>query len=226
MIGGRRPGAASPSPATRRLAVIALVIALGATMGCRTLTGRAPGQWADDRTVTAKVKARLASTGMANLTRVHVDTYDGVVYLTGGVDSREVKWRVEEAAQSVPAVRLVVNNLHVAGDEVVAASPRTDVAVVPRGARVDWARALAPDIARLEVESGTPAWTRYAGLDEQGRRIATVFAVSGADLRERGIVDVPARLPVARFDVYPETGGMRYFLVFWHEDEEDHATAH
>jgi hypothetical protein len=195
------------------------VVALGATTGCRTLTGRPAGQWADDRTVTAKVKARLAATGVTNVTRVHVDTYDGVVYLTGGVESKEMKGRVEETVQSVPPVSLVVNNLHVVGDEAVAASPRTDMAARPRDARVDWARALPARIARVEVESGTPAWTRYAGFDDAGRRVATVFAVSGVDVRERGIAEVPARVPVGWFDIYPEAGGTRYLVVLWHDDE-------
>lgn len=206
----------------RRLAA-ALGLLACLLAGCQTLTGRPAGQWADDRGITARVKARLAATGIENVTRVHVDTFEGVVYLTGGVESDAVKARAEELARAVPAVRLVVNNLHVGGDDgpVAAASPRTDVAAVPQGAQLDRPRGLPPRLARLEVESGTPAWTRYAGFDADGRRVATVFAVAGVDVRERGVMDVPARVPVTLLDIYPEPGGARYFVVLWHDADTD-----
>jgi osmotically-inducible protein OsmY len=50
----------------------------------------------------------------ANLTRVDVDTNNGVVYLNGTVDSSAQKGRAEELARRVNGVAKVVNNLQVA----------------------------------------------------------------------------------------------------------------
>ena len=62
--------------------VVAAALAFG---GCGALTGRPVETWAQDRGLTARVKARLAAMEPRTLTRIHVDTYENIVYLTGGV---------------------------------------------------------------------------------------------------------------------------------------------
>jgi hypothetical protein len=181
------------------------------------MTGRSMGQWVDDRAITARVKARLASVGIVHLTRVHVDTYHGDVYLTGGVATQEMKARAEQLAAGVAQVGLVVNNLHV--EEGVSALPRVEVAARPSPDAAGQSSGMPPGIARLEAQSGTPSWTRYAGFDAGGRRVATVFALSASEMRRPGLADLPAHTAVERIDVYPEPGGARYFIVLWHEDE-------
>lgn len=194
----------------RRAAAAVLVAALlGA--GCQTMTGRSVGQWVDDRALTARVKARLATAAAANLIRIHVDTYEGVVYLTGGVQTAEHKQQAEELAGEVAGVRLVVNNLHVTGGEAVAASP-------PTGERAGPAPPLAESagIARLDLESGTPAWTRYAGFDAAGRRVATVFLVASSELGAQGIDDLDPGADVERLAIYPHRDGGGFYVVLWH----------
>jgi hyperosmotically inducible protein len=195
--------------------IAALVAGALVAGGCQTMTGRSAGQWVDDRAVTARVKARLAWMGVARLTRVHVDTYEGIVYLTGGVDSAEQKRRAEEVTRDVPSVRLVVNNLHVVVDDAVGgASPRTDA-----GRAAPARTSSAPpieELARLDVETGTPVWTRYAGYDAQGRRVATVVAVATDHLVQHGVPEVPVQGEVDRIDLRPDPAGGRAFLVLWH----------
>src|ERR687887_2774966 len=78
------------------------------------MTGRPFGQYVDDKTISAKVKLRLASRlHPTTLTRVHVDTYEGTVYLSGVADSDEMKMRVERIAAHVDDVQQVVNNLSI-----------------------------------------------------------------------------------------------------------------
>jgi hypothetical protein len=208
------------------LAAVALLAVAGLASGCQSLTGRPVGQWVDDRSLTTRVKARLAATGLSSLTRVHVDTYQGTVYLTGGVDGPAVKEEVEQVARSVAGTRLVVNNLHVLGDETAdrqspAASPATEPpAARPVAGASDPATGLPAPLVRLEPESGTPGWTRYGGYDAQARRIATVVAVSRMDVREHGIAEIPTGGRVDRISVYPEPGGARYFVVLWHAPYE------
>jgi osmotically-inducible protein OsmY len=66
--------------------------------------------WAD-ATITAAVKAKLAGVSAATLLKVGVDTSQGIVQLTGTVDSERTKQRASEVARQVGGVRKVVNNL-------------------------------------------------------------------------------------------------------------------
>jgi hypothetical protein len=81
------------------------------TGSARTETPRA--NTSADSTITAKVKAKLASEKASTLTKVDVDTRQGVVELNGTVDSERTRVRATELARQVDGVRDVVNNLKV-----------------------------------------------------------------------------------------------------------------
>ena len=68
-----------------------------------------------DATITASVKSKLAREKAATLLKVNVDTNEGVVQLSGNVDSEQTKQRATELARQVEGVRKVVNNLKVQG---------------------------------------------------------------------------------------------------------------
>jgi hypothetical protein len=68
-----------------------------------------------DSTITTKVKAKLAAEKASTLMKVDVDTRQGVVELSGTVDSERTKTRATELARQVEGVRQVVNNLRVGG---------------------------------------------------------------------------------------------------------------
>jgi hyperosmotically inducible protein len=91
----------------------AIAVLLGILSGCTTLTGETLGQNVDDTTLTASIKTKLAADRLANLTRIDVDTYNGVVSLNGIVSTPNEKERAEEIARSVNGVKKVVNNLQV-----------------------------------------------------------------------------------------------------------------
>ena len=65
----------------------------------------------DDAAITTGVKAMIAANSPALANAVTVTTMDGVVTLTGAVDSDAIKARVEQDAKSVEGVKSVVNNL-------------------------------------------------------------------------------------------------------------------
>ncbi|HXH84439.1 MAG TPA: BON domain-containing protein [Candidatus Tectomicrobia bacterium] len=94
-------------------AMLALLMVLTLATACRTTTGRSAGQVVDDAAITAQVKARLAAAEAETLGRIDVDTTNGVVYLTGTVDTAAMKARAEEIARTEEGVRRVVNNLQV-----------------------------------------------------------------------------------------------------------------
>lgn len=95
-------------------ASLLLAIFLG-TSGCTALTGESAGQYVDDSTLTARVKANLVADKVANLTRVDVDTTNQIVSLNGIVESAEQKQRAEQLARQISGVKGVTNNLQIQG---------------------------------------------------------------------------------------------------------------
>lgn len=93
------------------LGVLSIALVL---VGCHTMTGRTAGRYIDDQTLTTEVKTKLVADRLANLTRVNVTTQNGVVYLTGTVDTPDRAQRAADLANSVSGVRQVVNQIQVA----------------------------------------------------------------------------------------------------------------
>jgi hyperosmotically inducible protein len=90
----------------RRKIVISLAcLFLAAFLGC----SKGP----DDATITTAVKTKIAVGSPALANAVTVTTTEGVVTLTGAVDSDAIKSKVEQDAKSVEGVKSVVNNLTV-----------------------------------------------------------------------------------------------------------------
>ena len=81
-------------------------------LGCRT--NESPEGQVDDLQITAQVKSKLASDiGISSVTNISVNSTNGVVTLSGQVDSVDVKTKAEAAAKSVSKVVQVVDTLQV-----------------------------------------------------------------------------------------------------------------
>ena len=89
---------------------VAIMMLLAA---CSGMTGKTVGENIDDAGITAKVKAKLAGEKISTVTRIDVDTNQGVVALNGTVSSEAMRVRAAEIAREVKGVRDVVNNLRV-----------------------------------------------------------------------------------------------------------------
>lgn len=90
------------------------VVGGGAAGGYAVATdGRSTGQQVDDATITAKVMAELVGDAAVKARDIDVDTVNGVVYLTGFVDSAREQERAGALARLVPGVASVHNNLQV-----------------------------------------------------------------------------------------------------------------
>lgn len=100
----------------RRTIVSALSVLSIALMlvGCHTMTGQTAGRYIDDTTITTQVKSKLAADHLASLTKFNVTTQNGVVYLTGNVDTPDRAQRAVDLARGVKGVRDVVNQIQVA----------------------------------------------------------------------------------------------------------------
>ncbi|NTV11665.1 MAG: BON domain-containing protein [Zoogloea sp.] len=95
---------------------VALLVAT-ATIGITACTPQASresaGEYVDDATVTARVKTALAQTPNVSVAEVNVETYRGVVQLSGFIDSDDMAQRAIAAAKNVPGVRSVKNDMRI-----------------------------------------------------------------------------------------------------------------
>jgi hyperosmotically inducible periplasmic protein len=76
-------------------------------------TSRSTGEFVDDASITAKVKAALVQDPVVSALDVGVDTYKGRVQLNGFVDTPEQKARAEQVARTVAGVESIGNQLAV-----------------------------------------------------------------------------------------------------------------
>ena len=75
---------------------------------------RSAGEFTDDAALTAKVKSAIATdAGAKTAASVNVETYRGVVQLTGFVDSDDQASRAVSAAKKVQGVRSVKNDIRI-----------------------------------------------------------------------------------------------------------------
>jgi osmotically-inducible protein OsmY len=73
---------------------------------------RTTGEFTDDAALTAKVKSAIATdAGAKTAAALNVETYRGVVQLTGFVDSDDQVTRAVSAAKKVQGVRSVKNDI-------------------------------------------------------------------------------------------------------------------
>ena len=92
-----------------------LAISLIAALGACSKPGEqsTAGQYLDDATMTAKVKADLMKDDSVKATEIKVETTQGVVQLSGFVGSEDARKRAEELAKSIAGVKSVRNDLAV-----------------------------------------------------------------------------------------------------------------
>ena len=84
------------------------------TSSSQDSTKETPGQYVDDATVTAKVKTAIASdVGVKAASNVNVETYRGVVQLSGFADSEDQAAKAVTAAKKVSGVRSVKNDIRI-----------------------------------------------------------------------------------------------------------------
>ena len=93
------------------MGVVAVVMMLMAA--CSSMTGKTLGENIDDAGITAAVKSKLATEKISTVTRIDVDTNQGIVALNGTVQSEAMRVRADQIARQVKGVRDVVNNLRV-----------------------------------------------------------------------------------------------------------------
>lgn len=92
--------------------VVSAIAALTLAAGCAsTRTQESLGEYVDDSTITAKVKTAIFNEPDLKATEVNVETFKGVVQLSGFVSSEADRAKAVEVARKVGGVKAVRNDM-------------------------------------------------------------------------------------------------------------------
>jgi osmotically-inducible protein OsmY len=92
------------------IAPMAVVLLFGACAG--DATHRSTGRYVDDASITAAVKTKLIGDETVKARDINVDTYNGVVQLSGFVESRAEANQAVALAEQVDGVKSVKDDLN------------------------------------------------------------------------------------------------------------------
>lgn len=114
------PGERSPPRATARaaraLAAALTVLALAAGAGCSVVRDQQTvGTYVDDSVITTRVKAKFAEDRTVSAMALSVETFKGVVQLSGVAKSADERALAEKLARATSGVVSVRNDIRVSG---------------------------------------------------------------------------------------------------------------
>ena len=96
----------------RIIRLLACFALLASFMGCAsTRTHEGTSEYVGDAAITTKVKAAILSNSELKVMQINVETFKGVVQLSGFVDSAQSATKAAEVASGIKGVTSVQNNL-------------------------------------------------------------------------------------------------------------------
>lgn len=99
---------------TSRISAVLAALFLATAAGCAgSRTQESTGQYFDDAAITSKVKTAIFNDPNLKVNEIGVETYKGVVQLSGFVSSQAEMNRAVEVARSVNGVRSVKSDMHI-----------------------------------------------------------------------------------------------------------------
>lgn len=97
-----------------RFSAFLFSLVLLALAGCAsTPKSEGTGEYLDDTFITTKVKAELVNDPVVKATEVNVETFKGVVQLSGFVTSQAAANKAVEIARNVKGVKSVKNDMRI-----------------------------------------------------------------------------------------------------------------
>jgi len=97
---------------SRILAYLVLIMFIAALAACASTSKKeSTGEYVDDSVITTKVKSLLAEDDFLKSFQISVETYKGIVQLSGFVNSRQAVDKANQIAYSVKGVKSVKNDL-------------------------------------------------------------------------------------------------------------------
>jgi osmotically-inducible protein OsmY len=93
----------------RLLISLILVVSIAGCAGSKT--HESTGEYLDDSAITTKVKSSILGDSKLKVFQISVQTFKGIVQLSGFVNSSEVSARATELTRTVKGVKMVNNSL-------------------------------------------------------------------------------------------------------------------
>jgi osmotically-inducible protein OsmY len=104
--------------AYHRIVPLLFIIMLVSIVGCAsTPTQEGTGEYVDDSAITAKVKAAMLQEPTLKSAEINVETFKGVVQLSGFTGSRGEIGTAGEVARGVAGVKAVRNDIRIKGQQ-------------------------------------------------------------------------------------------------------------
>jgi hyperosmotically inducible protein len=88
---------------------LVLVVSLTGCAGGKKL--ESTGEYFDDIAITTKVKASILENSQLSIMQINVETFKGIVQLSGFVNSNEISAKAADVAKTVKGVKKVNNSL-------------------------------------------------------------------------------------------------------------------
>lgn len=99
---------------SKYLSALFLAVTLMSVVGCAsTSTQEGTGEYIDDSVITTKVKAAILDEPTLKVAEINVETFKGVVQLSGFVSSQAAANRAVEVARGVRGVKSVKSAMRV-----------------------------------------------------------------------------------------------------------------
>lgn len=99
----------------KRNLLVAVLVGLSLVGCASTSTQESTGEYIDDTAITTKVKSKLLLDKETSGTAISVETFKGIVQLSGFVKSSQEKQRAGEIASAVDGVKRVENKISIRG---------------------------------------------------------------------------------------------------------------
>jgi osmotically-inducible protein OsmY len=96
----------------KRLSAFLVAALMVSALGCASQSEpQSPGAYMDDSWITTKVKTAILNEPSLKVSQINVETYKGVVQLSGFVDNAASQAKAVEIARAVKGVTSVKNDL-------------------------------------------------------------------------------------------------------------------
>ena len=99
---------------SKYLSALFLAVTLATAVGCASTSKQeGTGEYVDDSVITTKVKAAILNEPMLKVAEINVETFKGVVQLSGFVTSAALANKAVEITRQVSGVKSVKNDMRV-----------------------------------------------------------------------------------------------------------------
>jgi len=96
----------------KAMKMLVCLVLLASFLGCAaTPTKESTGGYVDDTVITTKVKSAIFADPELKVLQINVETFKGIVQLSGFVDSQQTAKKAAELASTITGVKEVKNNL-------------------------------------------------------------------------------------------------------------------